>query len=101
LTLALTTGSKWGESGVKVLDDLMSSPYNIIIKKPLFEFDVENAKNMNVSIQIEYSLKEHIITDMLKSLPYTGLKQDGTLMVDEFIDTTPIPNENDYLETNK
>ena len=69
---------------MKVLDDLMSSPYNIIIKKPLFEFDVENAKNMNVSIQIEYSLKEHIITDMLKSLPYTGLKQDGTLMVFDF-----------------
>ena len=69
---------------MKVLDDLMSSPYNIIIKKPLFEFDVENVKNMNVSIQIEYSLKEHIITDMLKSLPYTGLKQDGTLMVFDF-----------------
>ena len=69
---------------MKVLDDLMSSPYNIIIKKPLFEFDVENAKNMNVSIQIEYSLKEHIIADMLKSLPYTGLKQDGTLMVFDF-----------------
>lgn len=69
---------------MKVLDDLMSSPYNIIIKKPLFEFDVENAKNMNVSIQIEYSLKEHIIIDMLKSLPYTGLKQDGTLMVFDF-----------------
>ena len=69
---------------MKVLDDLMSSPYNIIINKPLFEFDVENAKNMNVSIQIEYSLKEHIITDMLKSLPYTGLKQDGTLMVFDF-----------------
>lgn len=69
---------------MKVLDDLMSSPYNIIIKKPLFEFDVENVKNMNVSIQIEYSLKEHIIADMLKSLPYTGLKQDGTLMVFDF-----------------
>ena len=69
---------------MKVLDDLMSSPYNIIIKKPLFEFDVENVKNMNVSIQIEYSLKEHIIADMLKSLPYTGLKQDRTLMVFDF-----------------
>jgi len=69
---------------LNVLDDLMSSPYYIIIQKPDFEFDVDNVDNMNVSIQIEYSLKEHIIADMLKSLPYTGLKQNGTLMIFDF-----------------
>ena len=67
-----------------VLDDLMASPYNIVIKKPKFEYDEDNAKRMHVSIKIEYSLKDHVIADMLKSLPYTGLKQDGSLMIFDF-----------------
>lgn len=69
---------------MNVLDDLMSSPYNVVINKPSFEYDEENAKIMNVSINIEYSLKEYVIADMLKSLPYTGLKQDGSLMIFDF-----------------
>jgi len=67
-----------------VLDDLMASPYDVNIQKPTFEYDVENKKLMNVSINIVYSLKKHVITDMLKSLPYTGLKQDGSLMIISF-----------------
>ena len=67
-----------------VLDDLMASPYNVVIKKPKFEYDEDNAKRMYVSIKIEYSLKEHVIADMLKSLPYTGLKQNGSLMIFDF-----------------
>tara|TARA_B100001079_G_scaffold166090_1_gene142507 strand:- start:349 stop:1605 length:1257 start_codon:yes stop_codon:yes gene_type:complete len=69
---------------VNVLDDLMDSPYNVEIQKPIFEYDEKNAKIMNVSISIEYSLKGHVIADMLKSLPYTGLKQDGSLMIFDF-----------------
>ena len=69
---------------VNVLDDLMASPYNVEIQKPIFEYDEKNAKIMNVSISIEYSLKGHVIADMLKSLPYTGLKQDGSLMIFDF-----------------
>lgn len=67
-----------------VLNDLMSSPYNVNIKKPTFEYDEENTKIMNVNLQINYSLKEHVISDMLKSLPYTGLKQNGSLMIFDF-----------------
>lgn len=67
-----------------VLDDLMDSPYNVNIQKPTFEYDVENRKMMNVRINIVYSLKDHVIKDMLKSLPYTGLKQDGSLMIISF-----------------
>lgn len=69
---------------LNVLDDLMASPYNIVMQKPKFEYDEDNAKIMNVSINIEYSLKEYVIADMLKSLPYTGLKQDGSLMIFDF-----------------
>ena len=69
---------------MNVLDDLMGSPYNVVIQKPLFEFDEEDAKTMHVSIAVEYSLKDHVIADMLRSLPYTGLKQDGSLMIFDF-----------------
>ncbi|MCH7764215.1 MAG: hypothetical protein IIB95_10845 [Candidatus Marinimicrobia bacterium] len=67
-----------------VLDDLMKSPYNVKMNKPKFEYDVDNTNVMNVLFEVEYSLKDHIIKDMLKSLPYTGLKQDGSLMIFTF-----------------
>lgn len=69
---------------MNVLDDLMDSPYNVSILKPLFEFDKDDAKTMHVSISVEYSMKDHLISDMLSSLPYTGLKQDGSLMIFDF-----------------
>jgi len=63
-----------------VLDNLMNSPYDVDMKKPVFEYDIDDAKIMNVLFEVVYSLKDHIIQDMLKSLPYSGLKQDGSLM---------------------
>ncbi len=67
-----------------VLDDLMKSPYNVKMTKPTFEYDLDNTNVMNVLFEVEYSLKDHIITDMLKSLPYSGLKQEGSLMIFSF-----------------
>lgn len=69
---------------INVLDDLMSSPYNVVIQKPSFVFDEDNDESMNVEIHIEFSLKDHLVADMLRSLPYTGLKQDGSLMIFDF-----------------
>ncbi|MFQ6678654.1 MAG: hypothetical protein ACE5D0_10100 [Fidelibacterota bacterium] len=67
-----------------VLDDLMKSPYDVKMSKPSFEYDTENTEVMNVHFQVEYSLKGHIIKDMLQSLPYNGLKQEGSLMIFSF-----------------
>ena len=67
-----------------VLDDLMKSPYNVEMSKPSFEYDTDNTDIMNVHFDVEYSLKDHIIKDMLKSLPYNGLKQEGSLMIFSF-----------------
>ncbi len=67
-----------------VLHDLMKNPYNVKMNKPTFEYDTDNTKVMNVLFEVEYSLKDYIITDMLKSLPYTGLKQEGSLMIFTF-----------------
>lgn len=67
-----------------VIDDLMNNPYQVVIEKPKFEYDEEDSRMMEVNIQVEYSLKDNVITDMLKSLPYNGLKQDGSLMIFSF-----------------
>ncbi|MFH1852139.1 MAG: hypothetical protein ABIA75_07330 [Candidatus Neomarinimicrobiota bacterium] len=66
---------------LKVLNDLTESPYNISIAKPRFEYDQDQQELMNVVLPVKFSLKEHLIKDMLTSLPYSGLKQDGSLTI--------------------
>ncbi len=66
---------------LNVLEDLTNSPYNIALSKPQFEYDEDQRNRMNVVLPVKYSLKEHLIKDMLTSLPYSGLKQDGTLTI--------------------
>lgn len=66
---------------VEVLGNLMSNPYQVKLEKPKFNFDPKNKKEFQVSLKINYQLKSSIIKDMLKSLPYSGLKQDGNLTV--------------------
>jgi len=66
---------------LNVLKDLTNSPYKIVLSKPQFEYDEDQRNRMNVVLPVKYSLKEHLIKDMLTSLPYSGLKQDGTLTI--------------------
>ncbi|MBC8399936.1 MAG: hypothetical protein H8E14_00455, partial [Candidatus Marinimicrobia bacterium] len=66
---------------MKVLDDLTNAPYNIVLSKPRFEYDQDQRDRMNVVLPVKYALKEHLIRDMLSSLPYSGLKQDGSLTI--------------------
>ncbi len=64
-----------------VVDNLTNHPYHISLSKPSFEFDKEDESKMDVVFPVSYALKENIIKDMLVSLPYSGLKQDGTLTI--------------------
>lgn len=66
---------------VSVLNTLMENPYNVRLSKPRFEFNPENRQVFNVVLPVNYSLKGHIIKDMLSSLPYSGLKQEGSLTI--------------------
>ena len=66
---------------VEVLEKLMSNPYEIKLEKPEFNFDPNNKKEFQVALNVNYKLKAQLIKDMLKSLPYSGLKQDGSLTV--------------------
>ena len=56
-----------------------------VIQEPKVEVDPKSkGKSIFLTIPIKYSLKENLISDMLRSLPYTGVKHDGTLTSVEF-----------------
>ncbi len=66
---------------VEVLENLMNNPYTVNLDKPKFSYDPQNKKEFQVQLPVNYKLKGNIIKDMLKSLPYSGLKQDGNLTI--------------------
>ena len=69
----------------QVLANLMDKPYDIFLYKPTYVYDEdEDDKMITVNMRVDYGIKGDIINDMLTSLPYTGLKQDGSLMIVHF-----------------
>tara|TARA_Y100000817_G_scaffold175409_1_gene137012 strand:- start:501 stop:1793 length:1293 start_codon:yes stop_codon:yes gene_type:complete len=66
---------------VDVLNNLMDSPYQVSFDRPTFNYDSKNKKEFEVVLNVNYKLKGDLIKDMLKSLPYSGLKQDGSLTI--------------------
>ncbi|MEE8335728.1 MAG: hypothetical protein V3S48_04775 [Candidatus Neomarinimicrobiota bacterium] len=66
---------------VDVINTLMENPYRVNLSRPAFEFNPENRKEFNVVLKVDYSLKGHLIKDMLSSMPYSGLKQEGSLTI--------------------
>ena len=66
---------------VDVLSNLMNNPYQVKLARPQFNYDPENRKEFQIVMSVNYGLKGNIIKDMLTSLPYSGLKQDGNLTV--------------------
>lgn len=64
-----------------VLDQLISNPYDIKMNRPNFIYHEDDENLITVQFQVEYSLKENIIQEMLTTLPYTGLQEDGSLTV--------------------
>lgn len=66
---------------VEVLESLMNNPYSVSLDKPRFNYDPDNKKEFQVSLPVSYTLKSSIVKDMLRSLPYSGLKQDGSLTI--------------------
>ena len=66
---------------VDVLSNLMGNPYEVKLDPPQFNYDPKNRKEFQIVMSVNYGLKGNIIKDMLTSLPYSGLKQDGNLTV--------------------
>ena len=69
----------------QVLANLMNKPYDVFIYKPTYVYDEdEDDKMITVNMRVDYGIKGDIINDMLTSLPYTGLTQDGLLTIVHF-----------------
>ena len=67
----------------QVLANLMDKPYDVFIYKPTYVYD-EDDKMITVNMRVDYGIKGDIINDMLTSLPYTGLTQDGSVTIVHF-----------------
>ncbi|MEE2876682.1 MAG: hypothetical protein VX822_02735 [Candidatus Neomarinimicrobiota bacterium] len=69
----------------EILKTVAANPYSVDIGKPKVEVDPKGkGKTVVLTLPVKYSLKENLIGDMLRSLPYTGVKHDGTLTSIEF-----------------
>jgi len=64
-----------------VLDQLLTNPYDVELQRPEFEYHEDDDLYMTVRFPVVYKLKDKIIKDMLSTLPYTGLEQNGTLTI--------------------
>jgi len=68
----------------EILTRISSNPYQVTIGKPEMEIKDDNSKMIVLTLPVKYSLRENLIKDMLKSLPYTGVRQKGSLTTIEF-----------------
>ena len=64
-----------------VLDQLITNPYEVELQRPEFDYHKDDELYMTVRFPVIYRLKEKIIKDMLATLPYTGLEQNGSLTI--------------------
>tara|TARA_B100000686_G_scaffold76341_1_gene82295 strand:- start:29341 stop:30660 length:1320 start_codon:yes stop_codon:yes gene_type:complete len=64
-----------------VLEQLINNPYDIELQRPEFIYHDDDELYMTVRFPVIYKLKEQIIKDMLTTLPYTGLEQNGSLTI--------------------
>ncbi|MCH8069376.1 MAG: hypothetical protein IID16_08955 [Candidatus Marinimicrobia bacterium] len=67
-----------------IVEKISDNPYHIDIEEPIIEIDKDEKDNVKLILPINYSLREDVIKDMLHSLPYTALIQDGNLTTLEF-----------------
>lgn len=66
---------------IGILDRLMTDPYEVTLERPEFIYNEEHARKMTVVFPVNFAIKGDVIKDMLMSLPYSGLKQDGSLTI--------------------
>ena len=65
----------------EVINKLIDNPYDVIMKKPNFIYHNDDDSYITVQFHVTYSLKDEIIKEMLNTLPYTGIEQNGSLTI--------------------
>ena len=69
---------------VQVLDNLVNNPYDVKLNPPQIVYDKKDKDTVTVNFKVVYKLKDNLIRDMLTSLPYNALKQEGNLTIFTF-----------------
>ncbi len=69
---------------IRVLDNLVNHPYEVTLNPPNIIYDRDQKDSVEVEFKVIYKLKENLIRDMLTSLPYNALKQEGSLTIFTF-----------------
>lgn len=64
-----------------VLDQLLANPYDVELLRPEFDYHHDDELYMTVRFPIIYKLKDKIIKEMLTTLPYSGLEQNGSVTI--------------------
>ncbi|MFQ6616384.1 MAG: hypothetical protein ACE5HZ_06405, partial [Fidelibacterota bacterium] len=67
-----------------ILSMISKNPYEVAIGKPQIEIRENEEKTVTLSIPVTYSLRETLIRDMLSTLPFTGVRENGSLTTLEF-----------------
>ncbi|MFQ6675644.1 MAG: hypothetical protein ACE5LH_04780 [Fidelibacterota bacterium] len=67
-----------------ILSIISRNPYKVTIGKPGIEVPDRKETDVILSIPVVYSLRENLIRDLLSTLPFTGIREDGSLTTLEF-----------------
>ena len=68
----------------RIINTISSNPYIVEISRPSLHMPNENDGTVLLSLSVKYVLKENVIKDMLSSLPYSAMRQDGSLISLQF-----------------
>ena len=73
---------------VSLLENIISiisnNPYHVEIQKPEIELLDKKSKTILLTLPVKYFLRKNLINDLLTSVPYTGIREDGSLTTLEF-----------------
>ncbi|MFQ6608917.1 MAG: hypothetical protein ACE5EE_10360 [Fidelibacterota bacterium] len=68
----------------EIINTVSSNPYIVDISRPSLHVPSENDGTVLFALSVKYSLRENVIKDMLSSLPYSAMRQDGSLISLQF-----------------
>ena len=68
----------------EIINTVSSNPYIVDISRPSLHVPSENDGTVLLALSVKYALRENVIKDMLSSLPYTSMRQDGSLISLQF-----------------
>ncbi len=67
-----------------IISIISNNPYQVEIQKPGIELLDKKSKKILLTLPVKYFLRKNLINDLLTSVPYTAIREDGSLTTLEF-----------------